>query len=295
MSDALTVQGLTKRYGAHPVLQGLNLSLPAGALGLFLGPNGAGKTTTLRLLAGLEAPDSGTFTLLGRAPHPALRREVAFTLEEPRFYPHLSLLDNLRVVAGYRGLRRAGVWAAGALERVGLQASAHRAFGRCSLGMRQRLYLASTLTPDLRRLLLDEPTNGLDVEGREALWAVLTRLRADGVSLLVSTHQVLEAERSADHLSVLHGGRSVFDGPLSALQAQRRLVLQVPDPAQTALALESHGHATESGRGAGEVVVQAAPAQAAQVLGLLSTLNLPVYGSRPEDLEELYWRIKDAS
>ncbi|SEI70982.1 ABC-2 type transport system ATP-binding protein [Deinococcus reticulitermitis] len=294
MGNALELHDLKKAYRGQGVLRGATLSIPEGRLALYLGANGAGKTTTMRLVAGLERADAGSVTLLGGPPRPELRHQLALTLEEPRFYPWLSGLDNLRVVAGYRQIRGADRWARESLRRVGLDAAAHRPFRSYSLGMRQRLYLASSLVPELRLLLLDEPTNGLDVEGREAIWDTLTELRDGGVSLLVSTHQILDAERYAEHLAVLHDGRISFCGPYAELAAQRRLMVETPNPEAAQAALAQHGLRAEPGRQRGQLLaVDLAGRPAQQVLGLLSSAGVPVGTSRPEDLEELYWRLKN--
>lgn len=293
MAHALELNGLKKSYAGRDILKDVTFSVPESTLALYLGANGAGKTTTMRLAAGLERPDGGELKLLGRVPDPSLRHQLALTLEEPRFYPWLSGLENLRVVAGYRQIAGGTAWAKDNLRRVGLEDAAHRPFKSYSLGMRQRLYLASTLIPDLRLLMLDEPTNGLDVEGREQIWDTLTGLRDQGVTLLVSTHQVLDAERYAQYLAVLHDGRISFSGSYEALAAQRRLVLETPDvqAAQTALAL--HGLRTEPGRQRQHTLaVDLAGHASQQVLGLLSSAGVRIDTSRPEDLEELYWRLK---
>lgn len=218
---------------------------------------------------------------------------MATALEEPRFYPHLSGLDNLRIVAQARQIS-AQRWPLESLRRVGLEKAADRPFRTYSQGMRQRLYLASCLLPDLKVLILDEPTNGLDVEGRQELWHLLHELRREGVALLISTHQILETERFADYVVVLHSGRCAFEGEYSKLMAQRRVVLQVGNVSAACQHLRDYGAVPLAGQH-GEISVTATSAPLSQLHALLEKQGSQVLSSRHESLEELYWRLKDAS
>lgn len=291
--NAIELHGIRKSFGSKTVLSDLSFGVPAGQIALYLGPNGTGKTTTFKILAGLEGAESGSFELLGQRPHHALRRQVAVAVEEPRFYPHLSGLDNLRVVAAARQIAEKG-WAERVLGQVGLGQAARRAFRGYSQGMRQRLYLASCLTPKLRLLLLDEPTNGLDVEGRQELWDILTALRSAGVSVMVSTHQIMETERFAEHVTILHGGKCLFNGAYHDLAEQSRPVWQVSD---TATAQRVLGNLNAAPRvlvgNRNELSFSAPPAALAGLRDALASAGVQVMQERSEDLEELYWRLKD--
>lgn len=294
MHDALNVQGLRKSYGGREILRGLDFRLPQGAMGLYLGPNGAGKTSTFRLLSGLEHPEAGQIQVFGQPRGDHSKRLIGVTLEEPRFYPWLTGRETLEIVGHYRQVENPRKWAVDALERVGLGHAMNRPSKGYSLGMRQRLYLASQLFPEVKLLLLDEPTNGLDLEGREQLWAVLKTLTAEGVSMLVSTHQVLEAERYAEHLVVIHAGQIAYQGSYAQLASSRRLVVEVDDPERARNVLNLHGLQSAPARDSRAVVVDVHVKETRQVQGILEQQNLTVLSSRPEDLEELYWRIKDA-
>lgn len=293
MSSAIAVRGLTKSYRGRRVLNGLTFEVPEAAITLYLGPNGAGKTTTFRLLAGLETPDAGEIRVLGKPRSPRVRRFLGVTLEEPRFYPWLTGIENVEIAFRYREVKNPAKAALHALERVGLTGAAHRRFRDYSLGMRQRLYLASQLFPGVRLLLLDEPTNGLDVEGREEVWSALQALVRQGVSLFVSTHQVLEAERFAECLVILHGGRVVYQGPYRDLAERRRLVLRVDDANEALAVLRAAGYEALLGRRPGELYVEDASGRMDALLAYLSQRGVQVLDYRLEDLEELYWRIKD--
>jgi len=293
MSSAIAVHGLTKSYRGRRVLDGLTFEVPEAAITLYLGPNGAGKTTTFRLLAGLETPDAGEIHILEKPWSPRVRRFLGVTLEEPRFYPWLTGRENVEIAFRYRGAENPAKAALRALERVGLANAAHRRFRDYSLGMRQRLYLAAQLFPGVRLLLLDEPTNGLDVEGREEVWSTLQALTCQGVSLFVSTHQVLEAERFAEYLVVLHGGRVAYQGPYRDLAKRRRFVLRVDDAAEALATLRAAGYEALLGRRPGELYIENAVGQADRLRARLAEAGVQVLDQRFEDLEELYWRIKD--
>ncbi len=293
MSNALSVRGLTKSYRGRRALDGLTFEVPEGVIALYLGPNGAGKTTTFRLLAGLETPDAGEIRVLGKLWSPRVRRYLGVTLEEPRFYPWLTGIENVEIAFRYREVKNPVKAALHALERVGLADAARRRFRDYSLGMRQRLYLATQLFPGVRLLLLDEPTNGLDVEGREEVWSTLQALVRQGVSLFVSTHQVLEAERFAEYLVVLHKGRVAYQGTYRDLAKRRRFVLRVDDAAEALAVLRAAGYEALLGRRPGELYIENIAGGVDRVLARLAEAGVQVMDQRFEDLEELYWRIKD--
>ena len=218
---AVRVRGLTKRYDAHPALDGVDLELAPGELRGLLGPNGAGKTTLLRALFGLIRPDAGSIELLGR-PHGAGRGVppdgLAGFVEEPSFYGYLSGRANLELLAEIDD--RHGLSVEQALERVGLGRAAGERVAGYSTGMRQRLGIAAALLRSPRVLLLDEPTSGLDPEGARAASELLRELAGEGVAVLVSSHLIGELEAICDSYTILRAGRVVWDGSASRLEAE---------------------------------------------------------------------------
>ncbi len=218
-SSALSVHGLTKRFGGVTAVQDLTFEVPAGQVTGFLGPNGAGKTTTLRMLLGLVRPTSGRALIGGRAYHDIAepRREVGAVLEATGFHPGRRGRDHLRIAAGSAGLPAQRVDEV--LQQVGLEDAADRRAGTYSLGMRQRLGLATALLGDPRVLILDEPGNGLDPAGLAWLRDLLRGLAAEGRTVMVSSHVLSEVSQTADHVVIVNRGRLAHAGPLADLGA----------------------------------------------------------------------------
>ncbi len=238
MTLALSTRGLTKTYGGVPAVDGLDLTVEAGVLYGFLGPNGAGKTTTIRMLLGLVRPTAGTVELLGEPMTPgagvdALRR-VGALVEEPAFYRYLSGRSNLEqfaAVAGPAHDRRARLGRVDeVLATVDLTEAAGKRVRAYSQGMRQRLGIARALLGAPELLVLDEPTNGLDPQGIAEVRELLRRLAADGTTVFVSSHLLVEVEALCDVVGVLAHGRLVAEGPPSNLRpAGDRLRVVVDD------------------------------------------------------------------
>jgi ABC-2 type transport system ATP-binding protein len=238
VETAITTTGLTKRFGDVAAVDGIALDVPRGSVFGFLGPNGSGKTTTIRMLLGLIVPSSGTWSLLGelmpRAAASTLGR-VGALIEGPAFYPWLSGQDNLaRIDAagpdGRRGTRRQRVETA--LARVGLTAAADKKYKAYSLGMRQRLGLASALMRPRDLLVLDEPTNGMDPQGTREIRTLIRELASDGTTVFLSSHLLSEVEQVCTHAAVMARGRILAQGPLRELRAAgvARLRVEVDDP-----------------------------------------------------------------
>ncbi len=232
-SPAIEVSHLTKTFGQVRAVDDLSFTVRPGRVTGFLGPNGAGKTTTLRMLLGLVTPTGGTATIGGRRYHDLERpmRTVGAALEAADFHPGRTALDHLRVYAPQAGVPDAR--AAEVLELVGLSSAAKRRVGGFSLGMRQRLALATTLLGDPPVLLLDEPANGLDPEGIRWLRDLLRALAAQGRTVLVSSHVLSEVQQTVDDVVIIAGGRLVHASTLEELGrlAEPRVRVASPDVA----------------------------------------------------------------
>jgi ABC-2 type transport system ATP-binding protein len=223
----IVISGLTKRFGGVTAVDGLSFSAAPGSVTGFLGPNGAGKTTTLRMLAGLVAPDVGTATISGRT-YAALEspgRKAGVVLEAAGFHPARTGRNHLRVyctACGYPPLRADEV-----LEICGLAVAGWQKVRGYSLGMRQRLALATALLGDPAALILDEPANGLDPEGIAWLRGLLRDYARAGRTVLYSSHVLPEVEQLADQVVIMHRGRLVRHGTLAELTGGRGGLEQV--------------------------------------------------------------------
>lgn len=213
----ITIESLTKRYGPTVAVDGLSFAARAGRVTALLGPNGAGKTTTLRILLGLARPDAGSATIDGRPyrdlPDPA--RSVGAVLEESTFHPGHTARTHLRSLACAAGLPPGRVDEVTTL--VDLDHAADRRTGGYSLGMWQRLSIASALLGDPRVLVLDEPQNGLDPHGVRWLRDLLRSLAGEGRAVLVSSHLLSEMSQVADDVIIVSGGRLVRQATLGEL------------------------------------------------------------------------------
>jgi ABC-2 type transport system ATP-binding protein len=247
--SAIGVRGLTKRFGRQLAVDGLDLDVPQGSVYGFLGPNGSGKTTSIRMLLGLATPTAGDVRLLGermpRASATVLPR-VGALVEGPAFYPFLTGRANLsrldaadpRSVSRTRHAR-----VASALDRVGLTHAADKKAHAYSLGMKQRLGLASALLRPRELLVLDEPSNGLDPQGTREVRALIRRLANEDATVFVSSHLLSEVEQLCSHVAVMRAGRLVASGSLEELRATggRRVVVLSPDAGAAAAVLLSLG------------------------------------------------------
>jgi len=218
---ALDVRGLQKRFGDVQAVEGLDLSVGAGEVHGLVGPNGAGKTTLLRILFGLVAPDEGVVKLLGDAIDDAEEGPtdgIGGFVEEPRFYPYLTARRNLELMADLDGGGGEGIDEV--LTTVRLDDRADRKVGGFSSGMRQRLGLGASLLRSPQLLLLDEPTVGLDPPGARDMLAIVESLAADGVTVIVSSHNMSELEGVCDGVTVMREGRVVWHGSMERLREE---------------------------------------------------------------------------
>lgn len=227
----IETSGLTKRFRRTLAVDGAEFRVEQGQVFGFLGPNGSGKTTTIGLLLGIIRPTAGSMTLFGggspRELH-AARQRIGATLEQPNFYPYLSGLDNLRIVARVKGKGRREI--DDALDQVGLARRARDEYRTYSLGMKQRLALAATMVGDPELVILDEPANGLDPEGMREIRDIITGLAQRGKTVFLSSHLLWEVERTCTHAAVIAKGRILAQGSVKALTSgATRVEVAAPD------------------------------------------------------------------
>lgn len=197
-APAIDVRGLVKRYGDRTVVDNVSMEVRRGEIAGFLGPNGSGKTTTIRVMCGLLTPDAGEGQVLGhdlRRDARAIKREVGYMTQHFSFYEDLSIAENLAFVAGLYGLKPVKKYVDDTLADLGLTTRRHQLAGNLSGGWKQRLALAACIMHKPQLLLLDEPTAGVDPKARREFWDEIHRLAAGGMTVLVSTHYMDEAER----------------------------------------------------------------------------------------------------
>ncbi|MCW2524078.1 MAG: transporter related protein [Frankiales bacterium] len=218
---AIKIAGLTKSFGDHAVLAGLDLTVPAGTILALLGSNGAGKTTAVKILSTLVKADGGTATVNGYdvATQPAkVRESISLTGQFAAVDEILTGGENLVLIGQLRHLRNPAGIADDLLARFELTDAASRRVGTYSGGMRRRLDIAMSLIGDPPVLFLDEPTTGLDPQSRHEVWKTVQELAGQGTTVLLTTQHLDEAEQLADRIAILHQGRIIADGSLAELK-----------------------------------------------------------------------------
>jgi len=246
---AIETVGLTKKFGSQNAVDAISLSVPRGSVFGFLGPNGCGKTTTIRMLLGLAEATSGDIFVLGQSIPKDLEEtlpRVGALVEGPAFYPYLSGRDNLMRMDSADKTSDAKTRSQrveSALARVGLTNAAKKKSGAYSLGMKQRLGLANALLRPRDLLILDEPTNGLDPQGTREVRNLIRSLAAEGITIFLSSHLLLEIEQLCTHVAVMSAGSIVAQGSLPELRSlgATRLILEVDQVETTMEILEKQG------------------------------------------------------
>ncbi|MER5544444.1 ABC transporter ATP-binding protein [Streptomyces sp. NPDC002589] len=293
----IEINELTKRYGSVWAVDGLTFCVRPGHVTGFLGPNGAGKTTTMRMLLGLNAPTSGTATINGRRfqDFGTGLCHVGALLDAGDVHRGRTANAHLAALARSNGLPRRRVQEV--LEMVGLGEAGRRRVGGFSLGMRQRLGIATALLGDPPVLLFDEPVNGLDPEGIRWARELFRRLAAEGRTVFVSSHLMSEMEHTADHLVVVGGGRLLADEPLADFAARATtagVTVRTPDPAVLAERLLNAGASVLS---QGRDVLTVTGLTAARINELAFTHRVLVHEVTAHDgtLEDAFMELTAAS
>ncbi|WP_037079388.1 ATP-binding cassette domain-containing protein [Pseudonocardia spinosispora] len=289
----ILVRNLRKQFGSVEAVRGLSFTVEPGRVTGFLGPNGAGKTTTLRIVLGLVTANDGEATIGGvhydQLAHPA--RVVGAVLDSQGFHKSRTARAHLRIYTAAIGVpdHRADE----VLALVGLTDAAHRKVGGFSLGMRQRLALATALLGDPQVLVLDEPGSGLDPEGVAWLRGFLRAFASSGRTVLVSSHQLAEIEQTVDHVVIISQGASVYEGSLAQLGGgtQSRLKVQCADQAKLAIALAERGITDVQALPEGGLAVTGATSTTVGEVALAAGVALYGIAEERTDLERHFFEL----
>lgn len=228
-SSVLSIQRLSKNYGALQALGGVSFEVPRGSIYGILGPNGSGKTTLLGIITDVLRADSGQFSLLGTADPAESRKKIGTLLETPNFYPYLSAYKNLEISAAIKGVSTMQIDPV--LERVGLLARKNSKFSTFSLGMKQRLAIGAALLGDPEMLILDEPTNGLDPNGIAEIRNLIKGLAGEGRTVVMASHLLDEVEKVCTHVAIIKNGTLLASGSVAEVLAADDVVeLRATDP-----------------------------------------------------------------
>ncbi len=222
MTEILSISGITKKYGSIRAINGLNLTIEKGNVYGILGPNGSGKTTTLAILLDIIKPNNGSFKWFGEEPSYKSRQRIGATLESPVFYPYLSAINNLKIIASikaqpYRSIKDI-------LKLVGLYERRLGKFKTFSLGMKQRLAIGAALIGDPEVLIFDEPTNGLDPQGIAEIRELILRIASEGQTVILASHLLDEVQKTCSHVAVLRKGEKLFSGHLDELSKESDII-----------------------------------------------------------------------
>lgn len=222
--NAIEIRNLSKNFGRKQAVNGLNLTVPEGAIYGFIGENGSGKSTTEKMICGLQHPSGGSIKLYGRDyTDPDVRARIGVLIEAPGCFPNVSVWNNMMIQAANLGIRDPEKEIAKVLKTVRMEGAASNKFKNCSLGMKQRIGIAMALLGNPKLLVLDEPINGLDADGMRIMREVLTDVTQNyGCTVLISSHLLGELEKIATHYGIIRKGRMIREMTAEELEASCR-------------------------------------------------------------------------
>jgi len=230
--NAIEIRNLTKNFGPKQAVNGLNMTVPEGAIYGFIGENGSGKSTTEKIICGLIHESGGTVKLYGK-PHTDgdIRASMGVLIEAPGCFPGLSVWNNMMIQASNLGIKNAEEEVIKVLKTVRMEGAAGNKYKNCSLGMKQRIGIALALIGNPKLLVLDEPINGLDADGMRIMREVLTDIAKSGSTIVISSHVLGELEKIATHYGIIRGGRMLCEMTAEELEESCRtfIALQAKD------------------------------------------------------------------
>jgi ABC-2 type transport system ATP-binding protein len=239
LEKILSIQGISKRYGRIQAVNGLFIDIFKGQVFGLLGPNGSGKTTTLSIILDLVRNDAGTFEWFGIAPSKESRKRIGSVIESPNFFPYLSAVRNLKIVADIKDKPYDDIEEV--LQVSGLYDRRNDPFRTYSFGMKQRLAVASALLGKPEVIILDEPTNGLDPQGIAQMRELIRNVAGKGITIILASHLLDEVQKICSHVAVLSKGKKLFDGEVSDVLAVSELLeIAAKDMVQLQTAISLH-------------------------------------------------------
>lgn len=294
MNAIVQTNNLTKKFRAQTAIENINLIIEQGSIYGLLGPNGAGKSTLLKHIVGLLRPTSGQVFLFGESWQRKHLWNVGTLIEAPALYGHLTARENLAVHTTLLGLPRQRIDEV--LDRVELYNVGTKRVAQFSLGMKQRLGIASALLSRPQLLLLDEPTNGLDPAGIREMRALIQQFRQQGITVLVSSHILAEVEQIVTHLGIISRGQLRYQGTLQAFlqYGQQRLEIETPQVQQAYMVLQPIYPAIQvQGQ---KLLIPGIHAETARIITLLTQRGIAItkVDAVQDDLETLFLRVVES-
>jgi ABC-2 type transport system ATP-binding protein len=222
LAEILSISGLTKKYGSLRAVNNLDLTIEEGNVYGILGPNGSGKTTTLAIIMDIIKASKGSFKWFGQDSSYRSRQRIGATLENPHFYPYLSATNNLKISASIKQKPYSGI--KDVLKTVGLYDRRRDKFKTYSMGMKQRMAIASAMIGDPEVLIFDEPTNGLDPQGIAEIRDLIIRIADEGKTVILASHLLDEVQKTCSHVAVLRKGEKLFAGSIAELSKESDII-----------------------------------------------------------------------
>ncbi len=254
MDPVVKTTSLTKHYGRIKAVDNLTLEIPEKCVFGLLGPNGSGKTTTLGMLLDVINPTSGAYSWFGNYSRKENRQKIGSLLEVPAFYPYLSAVNNLGIIAEIKNAGSENINEV--LKLVGLYERRNSPYHTYSLGMKQRLALASALLCDPKVMILDEPTNGLDPGGIAEIRALIKTIASQGKTIILASHLLDEVQKVCTHFAVLNEGKLLYSGLVNEVTGEdQRVEISSDDPARLTKALKSYSGTKQLDQSGDKIIV----------------------------------------